>query len=75
MNRVIKRDRVRVGESRRLETPSATPGAPRAAAGARLIQLEGNVQAIEVTCRCGTVSIVELELDADPAQASAETTS
>lgn len=31
--------------------------------GVRLVQLDGRVQAVEVTCRCGDVSVLEIEYE------------
>ncbi len=31
--------------------------------GARLVHVDGKVQAIEVTCRCGEVSVLEIEYE------------
>ncbi len=66
MNRVIKKERVHVDES------GEAPQAPLAEAphvpgthgpGVRLVRVDGRVQAIEVTCRCGDVSVLEIEYD------------
>ena len=42
------------------------PGARKSGAptpGVRLVRLDGRVSAIEVTCRCGEVSVLELEYE------------
>jgi hypothetical protein len=31
--------------------------------GVRLVHVDGQVQAVEVTCRCGDVSVIELEYE------------
>jgi len=31
--------------------------------GVRLVHVEGRVQAVEVTCRCGDVSVLEIEYE------------
>lgn len=62
MRDVIKKERVRVGESEGPSTPGG--GASHAPVpGVRLVRLEGRVHAIEVTCRCGEVSLLEIEYE------------
>ena len=66
MRKVIKKERVQVGEMHRIwtnehgqETAARTPSGP----GVRPVRVDGRVHAIEFTCRCGTVSIVEIEYE------------
>ncbi len=66
MRKVIKRERVQVGEVHRIRTndhgqqsAAHTPSGP----GVRPVRVDGRVHAIEFTCRCGTVSIVEIEYE------------
>jgi hypothetical protein len=61
---VIKRDQVRVDE------PAAPPRAPRAEAPhasaperVRLVRLDEHTQAIEFTCACGEVSLIEIQCE------------
>ncbi len=54
---VIKRDHVVASEG-----PARPAGAPRPSAGTRLVELEPGRYAIEHVCRCGEVSILELEV-------------
>ncbi len=60
MGHVIKRDRIRV--------VPAGPKPARAKASAshdekavRLVRVDGRVQAIELTCTCGQVSVLEID--------------
>ena len=68
MRSVIKRERVRVEDGtcpanggQTLSDACAGTGTPRP--GLRLVEANGRVHAIEVTCRCGEVSLIELEYD------------
>ena len=66
---VIKRDQVRLDGHE--ESPGAAAAeAPRApcAAGARvrLLRLDEHAQAIEFTCACGEVSLIELKSEKKP---------
>ena len=61
---VIKRESVRFDAAR--PAPGAAPraackGGPKQAA--RLLRAGGVVRAIEVTCACGEVTVLELEFD------------
>lgn len=65
---IIKHDRVRVDDG--LEPAAALPNATRTAserASARcrksieLLRVQGAVQAIQVRCSCGEVSVIEIE--------------
>jgi methylphosphotriester-DNA--protein-cysteine methyltransferase len=60
---IIKRERVRFG------APALTEAGPRAAPRckpqgrkAELVTVAGAVRAIEVTCSCGEMTLVEIEL-------------
>ena len=57
---VIKRERV--ADER--VPPPASDGSVRPAAHTRLVELESGRWAIEHTCRCGEVALLELEVDA-----------
>jgi len=72
MKNVIKKQHVRVGAAgaigasgsseRRAEVAPSTPHERHAPApGVRLVRVGGRISAIEVTCRCGEVSVLELE--------------
>jgi hypothetical protein len=79
MKQVIKKDHVRVGESAEAAAENGTNGSSRAPAarsphahgsrgpGAHLVRIDGRVQAIELTCRCGDVSVLEIDYE-DPTQ-------
>lgn len=62
---IIKRNAVRLGER------APNPGAPASFSSsrcapptsARLLRADGVVRAIEVTCACGEVTVLELEYD------------
>ncbi len=61
---VIKRDHVRLEESASLPVTRQPPGATHGPVrGVRLVHVDGRVQAIEFTCRCGEVSLLELEYE------------
>lgn len=67
---IIKHDRVRFGEASPARAQAAKPGAPSAARPAKKVELvrhEGEVRAIEVTCACGEVTLVEVEYEAQGA--------
>jgi hypothetical protein len=66
MQHLIKRERVQVDGSaagtRTARTGSvAAPGVTPARA--RCVRVDGRVRAIELACRCGATSVVELEYD------------
>ena len=68
MKSVIKKDRVRVGEhAARTMHADVALDAPEErstpAPGVRLVRIAGRIEAIEVTCRCGEVSVIEVEYD------------
>ena len=59
---VIKRDRI--ADER--VPPPAGDGQARQAASTRLVELESGRWAIEHTCRCGEVALLEVVVDAPP---------
>jgi len=66
MKSIIKRDHVQVDEPlarRPARAPAAAAGerACPAGASARLVQLDEHTRAIEFTCACGEVSLIELQ--------------
>lgn len=69
---VIKRNQVRVdGEARPRpradEQNVAHDGIPGAgAASVRLLRLDENTQALELTCSCGEVSLIEIRTEKKP---------
>lgn len=69
---IIKRTRVQLDAQP--ARPSAAAGASTAAAShsdksVRLLEHEGRVRAIELTCSCGDVSVIELDYpDTSPPQ-------
>jgi hypothetical protein len=64
---IIKRNAVRLGERPNPSTASApSTGGCAPLPGARLLRADGVVRAIEVTCACGEVTVLELEYDALP---------
>jgi len=75
MKSVIKSKNVHLSETGvvRTEHEEVSPAVPRErcapAPGVRLVRVEGRVQAIELTCRCGDVSVLEIEY-ADDAPAT-----
>jgi len=74
MRSIIKRDQVRVDEpgktrARAEPTPgsaAADPGAARHAPAVRLLTLEAGLQALEFTCSCGEVSLIEIQCEKKP---------
>ncbi len=71
MREVIKKKRVRLVESAegRGVPRAATAGPPAGCAsvpGVRLLELDTGGQAIEFTCACGEISVLEIELAAAP---------
>jgi len=66
---VIKRDQVRVDGREPCATPAAEGAAPAAAAPVqrvRLVRLDEHTQAIEFTCPCGEVSLIEIQSEKKP---------
>ena len=69
---IIKRERVRLGEPPQARPqPTGLAGAPARGAPAacrapqaELVRVAGEVRAIELTCACGEVTLVESELAA-----------
>ncbi len=71
MRQIIKKARTQ-GASQALQgalesevRPSLDQGAGQAPAtpGVRLVHVDGRVQAVEVTCRCGDVAVLDIEYD------------
>jgi len=68
---IIKRHRVRDGAPAPAKVRS-TPGAQSAAQpgasdkSVRLLEQDGRVYAIELTCSCGDVSVIELDYPDEP---------
>jgi hypothetical protein len=63
---IIKREHVRVDEHEP-RAPRGTPHEPAAApARVRLVQLDEHTQAIEFTCACGEVSLIEIQSEKKP---------
>lgn len=66
---VIKRSQVRVDEpGPRARAPAAAQGetADSGAPRVRLLRLDENTQALEVTCACGEVSLIEIRTEKKP---------
>jgi len=64
MKSILKRDQVKLDEPerRRPARAAAAPGAcAPTGASARLVRLDEHTQAIEFTCACGEVSLIELQ--------------
>jgi hypothetical protein len=66
MKSILKRDQVKLDESatRRPARASNAPGGERncaSGASARLVRLDERTQAIEFTCACGEVSLIEIQ--------------
>ena len=70
MRSVIKREKIQVEErdaARPRSRPQGEPQTPHAAsARVRLIQLDASTQAIELTCSCGEVSLIEVQCEKKP---------
>lgn len=65
---VIKRDQVRVdGQEARTHAPAcAAQTAEAHVPRARLVRLDEHTQAIEFTCPCGEVSLIEIQSEKKP---------
>jgi hypothetical protein len=70
---VIKRDQVQLDEtgarSARKRSPAAEPpaaGPCTSAPRVRLVQVDSHTQAIEFTCPCGEVSLIEVRSEKKP---------
>lgn len=75
MKQVIKKEQVRVGESAEAAAETGANGSSTASVarsphahgprgpGVRLVRIDGRVQAIELTCRCGDVSVLEIDYE------------
>ena len=62
MRKVIKKECVRIDRNGTVHVGGSSRPAHRVP-GVRLIRLDGRVHSIELTCRCGDVSILEIEYD------------
>ena len=62
---IIKRAQVELADSNGQASPLGDVAAPRCPTGKRavIVEHEGRPFAIEVTCSCGEVTIVELDID------------
>ena len=65
---VIKRDSVKVASELTRHADVAHAGS-RAAKSLRLLRIEGVVRAVEITCACGEVTVVELDYEQAPEKA------
>lgn len=64
---VIKRDQVRVDGPEGRPRAAASHAAPSSgAASVRLSRLDENTQALELTCSCGEVSLIEIRCEKKP---------
>lgn len=64
MQRVIKGERIQVGEPAGRTHSKGSGSAHHARArGVRLVKVDGRVAAIELTCSCGEVSVLELSYE------------
>ena len=66
---VIKREQVRVDrptEGRRAASSTAREAAGAATPHVRLLRLEDGTQALEFTCSCGEVSLIEIRTENEP---------
>ena len=73
MRSIIKKNQVQLDEAAAPRSPAratngASPAAPPAvpAPRARLVQLDEHTQAIEFTCPCGEVSLIEIQREKKP---------
>jgi hypothetical protein len=64
---VIKRDQVQLAGPGGPPRSQPAPGVPAApAAGVRLVRLGEDLQALEFTCSCGEVSLIEITCEKKP---------
>jgi hypothetical protein len=69
---VIKRERVRADDHERRPAAQAVESGRRGDAGStgaarvRLLRLDENTQALELTCSCGEVSLIEIRTEKKP---------
>lgn len=73
MTPIIKRDRVRLAEGQPAPGAGADAGAGQPARGrhakeVELVRIDGEVRAIELRCRCGEVSVIELSYEPQPTE-------
>ena len=71
MGSIIKGEKVRVDAVASLSSvcagePHASPSPGRAGATVELLRVDGRVHALQVRCRCGEVTVVEIEYESDP---------
>ncbi len=64
---IIKRDRVRLeGHAVAAEHSARAPSSAATVQRVRLLQLDEHTQAIEFTCPCGEVSLIEIQREKKP---------
>ena len=59
MRQIIKKEQVRVDEAGTPARPSRSAAGPQGPA-VELVRVDGRVQALEVRCACGEVTVIEL---------------
>jgi len=70
IQKIIKRHRITTAApTERPAAPRTAPKAPRPQQSARPIFVDGRLTAIEVTCSCGEVMVVEIEYANAPEEA------
>jgi hypothetical protein len=71
MSRIIKRNQVRVGETRsRKQVPAPVADVQQHGKRVRLVRDGAHVHAIELTCNCGEVTVLALDYDDGSAPAT-----
>lgn len=63
-SQIIKHTLVQLGAPAPARGTNASKERPHGRKDARIIQIDGEVRAIEVTCACGDKTVVELQFDA-----------
>lgn len=63
MHEIIKRDRVVLNDSPAERKKRSVGSAPTGGASARVIQEEGRVVGVEITCACGDKTLLELDYE------------
>lgn len=71
MRSIIKKEHVRELEPGAARPAAAEPSGRRHAKSVELLDLDGRVHAIQLTCSCGEVSVIDLEYPEDPAPGGA----